>query len=95
VRLFVVSGLRAMAAGERTRLPAAMAKVAGGEIAEKLADVGLRILGPSAALAAGAPGAVLNGSIERMLRLAPMYVIGGGTNDIQRNLIARELGLPR
>jgi len=95
VRLFVVSGLRAMAAGERTRLPAAMAKVAGGEIAEKLADVGLRILGPSAALAAGAPGSVLNGSIERMLRLAPMYVIGGGTNDIQRNLIARELGLPR
>ncbi|MDX6569920.1 MAG: hypothetical protein QOH15_2498, partial [Gaiellales bacterium] len=95
VRLFVVSGLRAMAAGERTRLPAAMAKVTGGEIAEKLADVGLRILGPSAALASGAPGSVLNGSIERMLRLAPMYVIGGGTNDIQRNLIARELGLPR
>jgi alkylation response protein AidB-like acyl-CoA dehydrogenase len=95
VRLFVVSGLRAMAAGERTRLPAAMAKVAGGEIAERLADVGLRILGPKAALAGGAPGSVLNGSIERMLRLAPMYVIGGGTNDIQRNLIARELGLPR
>jgi alkylation response protein AidB-like acyl-CoA dehydrogenase len=95
VRLFVVWGLRAMAAGERTRLPAAMAKVAGGEIAEKLADVGVRILGPSAVLATGAPGSVLNGSIERMLRLAPMYVIGGGTNDIQRNLIARELGLPR
>jgi alkylation response protein AidB-like acyl-CoA dehydrogenase len=95
VRLFVVSGLRAMAAGESTRLTAAMAKVAGGETAEKLADVGLRILGPNAALAAGAPGSLLNGSIERMLRLAPMYVIGGGTNDIQRNLIARELGLPR
>jgi hypothetical protein len=24
-----------------------------------------------------------------------MYVVGGGTNDIQRGLIARGLGLPR
>ena len=95
VRLIVVSGLRAMAAGDNARLPAAMAKVAGGETAEALADVALRILGPDAALTAGSPGAVLNGNVERMLRLAPMYVIGGGTNDIQRNLIARELGLPR
>ena len=95
VRLFVVWGLNAMAAGTSARLPAAMAKVASGETAEKLADAGLRILGPDAALAAGAPGAILNGTIERMLRMAPMYVIGGGTNDIQRNLIARDLGLPR
>jgi alkylation response protein AidB-like acyl-CoA dehydrogenase len=95
VRLFVIWGLNAMAEGRSARLPAAMAKVASGETAEKLADVGLRILGPDAALAAGAPGAVLNGTIERMLRMAPMYVIGGGTNDIQRNLIARDLGLPR
>ncbi len=95
VRLFVIAGLNAMAADRPTRLPAAMAKVAGGEAAERLADVALRILGPSAALAAGAPGAVLDGEVERILRLAPMYVIGGGTNDIQRNLIARELGLPR
>jgi len=95
VRLVVVSGLHAMAAGRPTRLPAAIAKVAGGEAAERLADAGLRIVGPDAALAAGAPGAVVNGAIERLLRMAPMYVIGGGTNDIQRNLIARELGLPR
>ncbi|HWX09930.1 MAG TPA: acyl-CoA dehydrogenase family protein [Gaiellaceae bacterium] len=95
VRLFVVSGLNAMAADRPTRRPAAMAKVAGGETAGRLADVALRILGPGAMLAAGAPGAVLDGEIERLLRLAPMYVIGGGTNDIQRNLIARELGLPR
>jgi hypothetical protein len=24
-----------------------------------------------------------------------MYVVGGGTNDVQRGLIARGLGLPR
>jgi hypothetical protein len=30
-----------------------------------------------------------------MLRIAPMYVIGGGRNDIQRNVIARALGCTR
>jgi alkylation response protein AidB-like acyl-CoA dehydrogenase len=95
VRLFVVAGLKALAEDRPTRLPAAMAKIAGGETAERLADAALRILGPDAALKAGAIGAILDGEVERILRLAPMYVIGGGTNDIQRNLIARGLGLPR
>jgi alkylation response protein AidB-like acyl-CoA dehydrogenase len=95
VRLFVVAGLKALAEDRPTRLPAAMAKVAGGETAERLADTALRILGPDAALKAGTPGTILDGEVERILRLAPMYVIGGGTNDIQRNLIARALGLPR
>jgi alkylation response protein AidB-like acyl-CoA dehydrogenase len=95
VRLFVVAGLKALAEDRPSRLPAAMAKVAGGETAERLADSALRILGPDAALKAGTAGAALDGEVERILRLAPMYVIGGGTNDIQRNLIARALGLPR
>ena len=95
VRLFVVAGLKARAEERPSRLPAAMAKVAGGETAERLADTALRIRGPDAALKAGTPGAALDGEVERILRLAPMYVIGGGTNDIQRNLIARALGLPR
>jgi hypothetical protein len=29
------------------------------------------------------------------LRQSILFVVGGGTNDIQRNLIARALGLPR
>ena len=45
------------------------------------------ILGPRAALA-GSP-------FELGLRLSIKDVVGGGTNDIQRNLIARSLGLPR
>ncbi|MES1246476.1 MAG: acyl-CoA dehydrogenase family protein, partial [Actinomycetota bacterium] len=95
IRLFVVAGLKALAEDRPTRLPAAMAKIAGGETAERLAEAALRILGPDAALQAGTAGALLDGEVERILRLAPMYVIGGGTNDIQRNLIARSLGLPR
>ena len=35
------------------------------------------------------------GEFEYGLRLSIMYVVGGGTNDIQRGLIARGLGLPR
>jgi hypothetical protein len=34
-------------------------------------------------------------AFEYGLRLSIMYVVGGGTNDIQRGLIARALGLPR
>jgi hypothetical protein len=30
-----------------------------------------------------------------VIRLVRMYVAGGGTNDIQRGLVARALGLPR
>ena len=40
----------------------------------------------------GTPG---GGAFEYELRLSIMYVVGGGTNDIQRGLIARGLGLPR
>ena len=54
---------------------------------------GLDLRGPVAALSGTeAPGA---GAFEYGLRLSIMDVVGGGTNDIQRGLIARGLGLPR
>jgi hypothetical protein len=55
----------------------------------------LDILGPQAALSADHPGVPGGGAFEYGLRLSIMYVVGGGTNDIQRGLIARALGLPR
>jgi hypothetical protein len=48
-------------------------------------------LAPCPSVIAGAPA---NGVFEHGLRLSVMYVVGGGTNDIQRGLIARALGLP-
>ena len=70
-----------------------MAGVLGGEIAEEFGEAALEILGPVAALreVPGTPDA----RFEYGLRLSVMYVVGGGTNDIQRGLIARGLGLPR
>jgi alkylation response protein AidB-like acyl-CoA dehydrogenase len=66
-------------------LDAAMAKLVTSELAELVARRAHDLLGVEAAV----------GSFDQALRLAPMYVIGGGTADIQRNLIARGLGLPR
>jgi hypothetical protein len=71
-----------------------MAGVMGGDLAEKFGAATLSIFGPIAALASadGVPGA---GAFEYGLRQSIMFVVGGGTNDVQRGLIARGLGLPK
>lgn len=77
---------------------AAMAGVMGGDLAEEFGEATLSIFGPAAALSkdaaalASVPG---GGAFEYGLRQSIMYVVGGGTNDVQRGLIARGLGLPR
>ena len=44
---------------------------------------------------AGSPGALLSGRIERMLRSALILTFAGGTNEIQRDMIAMlALGQP-
>lgn len=65
----------------------------GSELAEEFGEAALDLLGPDAALGTGqdVPG---GGGFEQALRTAPMYVIGGGSNDVLRGLIARGLGLP-
>jgi alkylation response protein AidB-like acyl-CoA dehydrogenase len=83
----------AIGAGGGAPLEAAMAGVLGGETAEDFGEAALEILGPVAALSG--PDAPGGGAFEYGLRLSIMYVVGGGTNDIQRGLIARGLGLPR
>ena len=86
-RALVSAAIDATAQGGGARLEAPMAGVLGGETAEEFGEAALEILGPAAALET-AP-------FEYALRLSVMYVVGGGTNDVQRGLIARGLGLPR
>ena len=74
-------------------MAASMAGVLGGELAESFAESMVDIFGLSALLAD--PDGIGGGGIENLLRQSVMYVVGGGTNDIQRGLIARGLGLPR
>lgn len=71
--------------GPEAVLRAATAKLVTSELAELVARRAHDLLGLDAA----------HGDFDLALRLAPMYVIGGGTADIQRNLVARSLGLPR
>jgi 3-oxocholest-4-en-26-oyl-CoA dehydrogenase alpha subunit len=55
----------------------------------------LGALGPGATVRAGSPGALLAGRIERSHRAALILTFGGGTNEIQRDIIAAAgLGLP-
>ncbi|MCL2482251.1 MAG: acyl-CoA dehydrogenase family protein [Propionibacteriaceae bacterium] len=93
LRALVASAIGATAQGSGARFEAPMAGVLGGELSETFGETMLDILGPVATLQdPSVPG---GGELEHSLRLSIMYVVGGGTNDIQRGLIARGLGLPR
>lgn len=93
-RVLVNASVRATSAGKGAELEAPMAKIIAAELYQDLCEAAIEILGPRAVLAAGAdvPAA---GGFGYGLRMSIMYVVGGGTNDIGRNLIARGLGLPR
>jgi alkylation response protein AidB-like acyl-CoA dehydrogenase len=91
----VASAIWATSGDTGARLAAPMAGVLGGELAERFGEAVLDILGPDAALSESVPGVPGGGAFEYGLRLSVMYVVGGGTNDIQRGIISRGLGLPR
>ncbi len=56
----------------------------------------MEVLGQSAYLTRGSPGAVLAGRLEMYARSMIILTFGGGTNEIQRDLIAIfGLGMPR
>jgi hypothetical protein len=54
------------------------------------------VIGPTATLRRGSPGAVLKGRLESYSRGLIILTFGGGTNEVQRDLIAIfGLGMPR
>ena len=55
----------------------------------------LEVVGQAGYLAEGSPGAVLRGRLENQARSQTIFTFGGGTNEIQRDIIAwLGLGLP-
>ncbi|QXV99938.1 MULTISPECIES: acyl-CoA dehydrogenase family protein [Rhodococcus] len=94
-RVMVAAANDEVADGSGKADTAPMVAVLAGELAEDLGQFAFEVLGPNAALSAGCAGSVGNGVFEQALRAAPMFVIGGGTNDIQRALIARRMGMAR
>jgi alkylation response protein AidB-like acyl-CoA dehydrogenase len=74
---------------------ASATKVYGSELATEVYRALMEIVGPKALVASGSPGAVLRGRLERYHRSALVMTFGGGTNEIQRDIIGYVgLGLP-
>ena len=74
---------------------ASATKVFGTEFATEAYRLLMEVLGARALLPAGSPGAALAGRIERLHRSALILTFGGGTNEVQRDIIAAAgLGLP-
>jgi len=87
-------------ASSRSEAPSAAdasaAKVFGTEFATEAYRLLMEILGPSATLRQGSAGALLRGRVERMHRSSLILTFGGGTNEVQRDIIGMAaLGLPR
>jgi alkylation response protein AidB-like acyl-CoA dehydrogenase len=73
---------------------ASVTKVFGTEFATEAYRLLMEVLGANACVRDG-PGAILSGRIERMHRSALILTFGGGTNEVQRDIIAAAgLGLP-
>jgi alkylation response protein AidB-like acyl-CoA dehydrogenase len=64
-------------------------------MAVKIYEWMMEVMGPASALKEGSPGALLRGRIERMYRATLILTFGGGTNEVQRDIIAMAgLGMP-
>ena len=82
-KLLIYSAAEKRDRGERCDLEAGMAKLFATETAAEVSLEAMRIL--------GANGYSKDFPVERYYRDAPLVVIGGGTNELQRLIIARNL----
>jgi hypothetical protein len=74
---------------------ASAAKVFGTEMAVRIYEWMMEVIGQASTVKEGSPEAVLRGRIERMYRSALILTFGGGTNEVQRDIIAMAgLGMP-
>jgi alkylation response protein AidB-like acyl-CoA dehydrogenase len=95
-RLLAVRTAQVVQQGEVPLWQAAMLKVYASELMERLSESAFDLLGAGATLHEDCGPALAEGSFEYGVRDALLYTIGGGTNEIQRTLIAlRGLDLPR
>jgi len=75
---------------------ASATKVYGTELALEIYRLLLEVVGQAGYLPEDSPGAVLQGRLERNARGQTIFTFGGGTNEIQRDIIAMVgLGMPR
>ncbi len=83
-------------AGKIPNYEASIAKLYSSELGQRLARTGMQLLGLYGQLHSRSPWTRLKGRIERYYLTSVAETIGGGTSEVQRNVIAtRGLGLPR
>jgi alkylation response protein AidB-like acyl-CoA dehydrogenase len=82
-RQLMLHAARRFDAGERADLEAGMAKLFASETAMRIAVDAIRIH--------GGYGYSTEFDVERYFRDAPLMIVGEGTNEIQRNIITKEL----
>lgn len=74
---------------------ASATKIYGSELATEVYRALMEIVGPHAGVTGDSPGAALAGRLERFHRSSLVMTFGGGTNEIQRDIIGYVgLGLP-
>ena len=83
------------AAGGVPNLESAMFKLFTTQLGQKIADDFLTTTGAAGSLKRGEPHAPMDGRFEFTYRYSVVDTVGAGTNEVQRNIIARRgLGLP-
>jgi 3-oxocholest-4-en-26-oyl-CoA dehydrogenase alpha subunit len=75
---------------------ASATKVYGTELSLEVYGLLLEVVGQAGYLTEGSPGAVLRGRLENQARSQTIFTFGGGTNEVQRDIVAMiGLGMPR
>jgi alkylation response protein AidB-like acyl-CoA dehydrogenase len=75
---------------------ASMVKVFNSELRQRVCNLGLEIMDVHGQIVPGPGADRIRRRLQRMYRAAPVWRFGGGTNEVQRDIIAqRGLGLPR
>jgi alkylation response protein AidB-like acyl-CoA dehydrogenase len=82
--------------GELSPAEASAVKVYGSELYVEAYRALLEVTGEAGQLQAGSPGAILGGRLERYYRSYLVLTFGGGTNEVQRDIISMAgLRMPR
>jgi alkylation response protein AidB-like acyl-CoA dehydrogenase len=85
-----------IANGQTPNQEASMTKVFASELQQRIPSVFMELVGRYGAVASGLDGLPLRGELAKGYTRTPVLRFGGGTNEVQRNIIAqRGLGLPR
>jgi alkylation response protein AidB-like acyl-CoA dehydrogenase len=94
-RLLSLRALSRIIKGEKPWPEVQFAKIEWAHLAQVLADLALDLLGPVGALSKGGPDTVDRGKWTRLYNFQRYSTIGGGSTEVQKNIIAdRAIKLP-